>query len=74
MEVLHSGYHIPFHHLPPVNWEPLEFLSYDWGSLKTQTLQEEVIKIVREGALEEVEILQPAGLCSESIGKMASID
>ena len=31
VEVLHSGYTVPFHHLPPVLWEPLEFPSIHLG-------------------------------------------
>ena len=40
------GYCIPFHHLPPVTLEPLEFSSCGSGSLKVQALQEEVDKLL----------------------------
>ena len=48
---------IPFHHLPPVTQEPLEFPSYGSGSVKAQTLFEEVDKMLAKGALEEIEDL-----------------
>ena len=51
VEVLCSGYCIPFHHLPSVTWEPREFSSYSSGSVWAQALQDEVNKILMKGAL-----------------------
>ena len=52
MEVLHSGFWIPFHHPPPVVREPIEFPSYGSGSAKAQGLQDEVDKMLKKCALE----------------------
>ena len=51
MEILRSGYLGPFHHLPPVSQEPVEFPSYSSGSAKAQALQAEVDKMLEKGDL-----------------------
>ena len=55
VEIFHSENYIPFHHLPPVPWEPIEFLSCTFGSVKAQALQREVDKMLEKGTPEEVE-------------------
>ena len=57
VEVLLSGYHIPFHHLPLVSRESVEFPSYSSWSVKAQALQEEVGRMLQKGALE---LISPA--------------
>ena len=42
VEVLHTGYLVSFHHLPPVAQALVAFPSYGSGSVKAQALQEEV--------------------------------
>ena len=59
MEVLHFGYLMPFHHLPPMLQEPLEFPSYSLRSLKAQAFQDEVDKMLGKSALELVKIPGP---------------
>ena len=54
VEVLHPGYHIPFHDLPPVTQETIKFPSYSLRSVKIQVLQGEVEKMLGNGILEEV--------------------
>ena len=48
MEVLCSCYLVPFHHLPPVSWELVEFPSYSSGCVKAQALQAEVDKMLEK--------------------------
>ena len=55
VEVLHSGYLIPFHHFPHMVQKPIEFPSYGSGSEKAQALQDEVDKILVKDALELVD-------------------
>ena len=52
VEIFRSGYHIPFY--PSVTQEPIKFPYYSSGPVKAQALQE-VDKMLRKGALEEVE-------------------
>ena len=49
VEVLHSSYLVLFHHLPPVFWEPVDFPSYNLGSVKPQVLQAEVDEMLEKG-------------------------
>ena len=55
MQVLHSEYIVPFHHLPPLSQEPREFLSYVSGFAKAQSLQKEVDKMLQKCTLELVD-------------------
>ena len=50
VEGLHSWYNIPFHHCPPVLWEPSKLLSCSSGSAKAQAFQGEVDKLLEKGA------------------------
>ena len=52
MEVLCIGYVVPFHHLPLVSQELVEFLSYGLGSVKVQALQAKEDKPLKKGTLE----------------------
>ena len=52
VKVFHSGYPVPFHHLPPVSWEPLEYPSYGLRSVKAQALQDKVEKMLEKSTLE----------------------
>ena len=45
------GYHIPFHHLPPMTWEPRKFLSYCLGPVKAQALKDKVDRLLLKGTL-----------------------
>ena len=54
MEVFHLGYRIPFHHLPPMAWDPVEFPSYSLGSVKAEAFQEGMDKMLQKGILELV--------------------
>ena len=56
MEILSSGYHIPFHHLPSVTWGHIEFSSYSLVSVEAQALQGGVDKMLRKGAVEEIKV------------------
>ena len=53
MEVLCSGRIVPFHHLPPVSWEPLELPFLTSVSTKAQALQE-VNKMLQKDVLKLV--------------------
>ena len=55
LEVLLSEYIVPFHNLPPVLQEPLEFLFYNTGLAKAQSLQGEVDRMLEKGTLELVD-------------------
>ena len=48
LEVLCSRYPIPFHRLPSVSREPLEFPACSSGSVSAQALQDEVKRDTRE--------------------------
>ena len=56
-EGFHSGYIVPFDHLPPVSWEPFEFPSHAVGFAKVHVLQGEVGKMLQKGALKLVDHL-----------------
>ena len=55
MEVLHFGYLVPFHQLPPGSQEALEFPPPTFGSAKALALQGEADKMLEKGALELVD-------------------
>ena len=57
MEVLHYGYHVLFHDLPPVTHESQEFPSYSLGSVQAHALQEEVNKMLAKCTMEVVDHL-----------------
>ena len=59
MEVLHTGYLVSFHNLPPVSQDPVGFPSYGLRSTKAQALQAEVGKVLEEGALHVVDLPGP---------------
>ena len=56
MEVLCIGYVIPFHHLPLVSQELVEFLSYGFGSAKVQALPAEEDKTLKKSTLEVADL------------------
>ena len=55
VEVLYSGYIVPFCHLFPVPQEPLKFPSCALGSAKADAIQEEVDRMLQKGILELVD-------------------
>ena len=65
IDVLHFGYHIPFHHLPPMTWEPIGFVLCGLGSMKVQTLQIERDSMLLKDSLEIVYNRIPA--CSSRL-------
>ena len=52
VEVLKSGYVIPFHTLPPLSQTPVSHESYSLGSVKGEALEGEIQALRQKGAIE----------------------
>ena len=59
VEVLRSGYRIPFLSEPPLAAEPIPFPSYSPTSIRGKALEKEVQSLVEKGAVELAPLPSP---------------